>query len=402
MSASSASLPWKPAEPFTVHVSQEVLDDLRERLSRTRLAPDLDNDDWKYGVNGAYLNELVRYWRGEFDWREQERRINQFSHYKTEIDGLPIHFIHQRGTGPNPIPIILTHGWPWTFWDFHDVIGPLTDPLAHGGDPNDSFDVIVPSLPGFGFSTPFTRTGMTIWEVADVWKTLMVDVLGYEKFAAHGGDYGVMVTAQLGHKFAEHMLGLHFAPRPLPLHSFNTDRPWADLFANAIPSGVGDRKTFVEYERRKVGHVVAHVLDPQTLAYALHDSPAGLAAWLLERRRSWSGCDGDVESAFTRDDLLTSFTIYWVTESFVNTARLYHENAEHGWHPSHDRTPVVEAPTAVTVFAKDLPPGASMSWMGDYFNLRQVTESPTGGHFAAAEEPGVVVRDIRAFFRQSR
>ncbi|GAA1510984.1 epoxide hydrolase family protein [Nocardioides humi] len=388
---------WEPAEPFVVQVDQGTLDDLHERLARTRLAPDLDNEDWSYGVNGAYLAELVHSWRTEFDWRAQERRINELSHYRTVIDGIPIHFVHERGKGPDPTPIILTHGWPWTFWDFHDVIGPLTDPVAYGGSAEDSFDVIVPSLPGFGFSTPLRRTGMTIWDVADVWKTLMVDVLGYPRFAAHGGDYGVMVTAQLGHKYPEHLLGLHFAPRPLPLHAFNTDRPWADLFANAIPSGVGDRATFVEYERRKVGHVVAHVLDPQTLAHALHDSPAGLAAWLLERRRSWSDCGGDVESAFSRDDLLTSFTIYWASDSFVSTARLYHENAKIGWQPSHDRTPVVGVPTAVTVFEKDLPPGASMAWMEEYFDLRQVTSSPTGGHFAAAEEPDVVVRDIRSF-----
>ncbi|MFD9665093.1 epoxide hydrolase family protein [Rhodococcus sp. NPDC059968] len=387
------------ARPFTIELSDQVLDDLRLRLSHTRLAPDIANEDWSYGVRGSYLDDLVRYWRDGFDWRAQERKMNEFPHFRTTIDGLPIHFVHVRGKGPDPTPLVLTHGWPWTFWDFHKLIGPLADPVSYGGAAEDSFDVVIPSLPGFGFSNPLKRAGLTIWQVADIWVTLMRDVLGYKRFGAHGGDYGVMVTAQLGHKFPEHLIGLHFAPRPLPLHVWNTDRPWAEVFSGTLPDGVGERATFIEYERRKVGHLVAHVLNPQTLAYALHDSPAGLAAWLLERRRSWSDCHGDVETVFTRDELLTSFTIYWATESFVHTARLYHDNARYGWQPSHERRPVVEAPTAVTLFRNDLPPGAKMDWMSSYFNLQAVTESPTGGHFAAAEEPDRVVEDIRTFFR---
>lgn len=391
-----------PAVPFTVHIDDAVLEDLRARLSRTRLAQDLDNDDWSYGVNGRYLGELLRYWRDDFDWHAQEQRMNQFAHFRSTIDGVPIHFIHERGRGPSPVPIVLSHGWPWTFWDFRELIGPLSDPAVYGGDPADAFDVIVPSLPGFGFSTPMPRSGTTIWDVADLWVALMTDVLGYERFAAHGGDYGVMVTAQLGHRYPDRIIGLHMAPRPLPLDVWNTDRPWADLLSGALPDGVGDRASFIDYERRKVGHVVAHVLDPQTLAHALHDSPAGLAAWLLQRRRSWSDCDGDVERAFSRDDLLTNFTLYWATESFASSARLYHDNARHGWTPSHERKPVVEAPTAVTIFDKDLPPGASMNWMTDYFNLQSVTHSATGGHFAAAEEPQRIVEDLRHFFRDRR
>jgi pimeloyl-ACP methyl ester carboxylesterase len=395
-------LPWANLRPYSIRIEDEVLSDLRQRL-RTRHRPqDLANDDWGYGVNGAYLDSLLDYWQDGYDWRFHEAAINCYGNYLVHIGGLPIHFMHVRGTGPNPTPLVLTHGWPWTFWDFRKLIGPLTDPAAHGGDPADCFDVVIPSLPGFGFSTPSPRAGFTIYEVADVWATLMTEVLRYDKFGAHGGDYGTLVTAQLGHKYPELITGLHFAPRPLPLNVWNVDRPWADLFAGSLPGGTGERAAQVEYERRKVGHMVAHVLHPQTLAYAMHDSPAGLAAWLLERRHSWSDNNGDVRSAFSWEDLLTNFTIYWATNSFVSSARLYADNQRVGWRPVHEGSPVVNAPTAVTVFEKDLPPNVSLDWMKDYFDLRSVTRSPTGGHFAAAEEPERVVGDIRAFFRGLR
>lgn len=389
-------------EPFTVEVPQDRLDDLVMRLRRTRFPDDLSNEDWGYGVNGAYLADLVSYWAERFDWRAAEREINAYENFRVELDGIPLHYLRAPGRGPAPIPIVLAHGWPWTFWDFRDLIALLSDPAASGGDPADAFDVIVPSLPGYGFSTPLPRAGVTIWDAADLYATLMTDVLGYERFAAHGGDYGVMVMAQLGHKYADRLHGVHMAPRPLPLHMWNIDRPWADLMTGSIPDELGDRAGFLEWERRKIGHVVAHVVDPQTLAYALHDSPAGLAAWLLERRRTWSDCDGDVESVFSRDDLLTNFSLYWFTDSFVSSARLYQDNWRSGWEPSHDRQPVVEAPTGLTLFRKDLPPGASTDWMGEYFNVQFMNESPTGGHFAAVEEPERVADDLRTFFRRFR
>ena len=271
------------------------------RLRRTRRAPDFDNDDWSYGVNGDYLAELTTYWAEEFDLRAQERAMNCYDHYRTTIDGLPIHFLKAPGQGPDPIPLMLTHGWPWTFWDFKDLIGPLSDPASHGGDSADAFDVIVPSLPGFGFSTPVRRAGRTVWDVADVWVEL-TDRLGYDEFAMHGGDYGVMVAGQLGHKYAERLLGLHVAPRPMPLHVWTSTargRTWSRVLCplrtrpmTGPPLSPGSAK--------KVGHATAHILGPETLAHALHDSPAGLAAWLLERRRSWSDCDGDVEKIFSR------------------------------------------------------------------------------------------------------
>ncbi|HTT76677.1 MAG TPA: epoxide hydrolase, partial [Candidatus Binataceae bacterium] len=196
-------------ERFVISVPDETLRDLRERLGRTRLAPDFANANWEYGTKYEYLRELLDYWREQYDWRKHERAINSFANYKTEIDGIPIHFIQEPGKGPKPVPLILSHGWPWTFWDFNKVIRPLSDPAAFGGDPADAFDVIVPSLPGYGFSTPLTKTGINYWNTADLWVKLMRGELGYDRFAAQGGDWGALITAQLGHKYAQHLIGVH-------------------------------------------------------------------------------------------------------------------------------------------------------------------------------------------------
>jgi hypothetical protein len=196
-------------EPFKINIADDILEDLKNRLRRTRLAPDFSNEDWGYGTNGAYLQDLLRYWEQDFDWRAQERAMNMFSHFRVRIDDVPVHLIHERGRGPQPMPLIMSHGWPWTFWDLQKVIRPLTDPAAFGGDPADAFDVIVPSLPGFGFSTPLKVPDVNFVRIAEIWRTLMQDVLGYQKFAAQGGDYGAFVTAQLGHKYAADLYGVH-------------------------------------------------------------------------------------------------------------------------------------------------------------------------------------------------
>ncbi|MGH7916485.1 MAG: epoxide hydrolase family protein, partial [Candidatus Binataceae bacterium] len=196
-------------EPFTVAIGDETLEELRKRLIHTRWPRDFGNSDWRYGTNLEYLKELVGYWANEYDWRRHEREINSFANFKTMIEGIPVHFIHEHSKGPKPIPLILSHGWPWTFWDFHKVIRPLADPVAHGGDAADAFDVVVPSLPGYGFSTPLTTTGINYWRTADLWVTLMCEVLGYDKFAAQGGDWGALITAQLGHKYADRLIGVH-------------------------------------------------------------------------------------------------------------------------------------------------------------------------------------------------
>lgn len=383
--------------PFEISVPQSTLDDLRDRLRRARVPLDVANDDWRYGTNRAYLEELVAYWVDGYDWRAHEREMNAFANYRAEIDGVPIHFVHEPGRGPDPIPLVLSHGWPWTYWDFRKVIGPLSDPAAHGGDAADSFDVVVPSLPGFGFSTPLTRTGIEFSRTADMWVTLMRDVLGYDRFAAHGGDWGALVTAQLGHRYPEHLIGIHLG-LCFPLDFFSKGLPTEDDYPDHEKHRY--HHTMKRFEVA-TSHVAVQTTDPQTLAYALEDSPIGLCAWILERRRSWSDSNGDVETRFSKDDLLTTMTLYWVTESIVSSMRYYWEALHNLWTPSHDRWPQVEAPTAISLWPQEL---AHMPtpFMERYYNLQQLTEMPSGGHFHPMEEPERLVEDIRAFYRTFR
>lgn len=383
-------------EPFKIDIPDSTLVDLRERLARTRWPQDFGNDQWQYGTNTAYLKELCAYWEKEFDWRAAEKEMNTFSHFRTTIEGIPIHFIHERGKGPNPKPLILSHGWPWTFWDLKKVIRRLSDPAAFGGDPADAFDVIVPSLPGFGFSTPLLTTGINFWRTADLWVQLMA-LLGHEKFYAEGGDWGALITAQLGHKYADRVLGVYFHLM-LPL----------DLFAD--PAGGADASDYGADEQELLarnlaffagesGYSAIQLTKPQTLANALNDSPAGLCSWLVEKRRTWSHSNGDVESVFTKDELCTVMTLYWVTQSYGTSARYYYECLHNPWKASHDRKPVVQAPTGIGVLDHEV---ANMPrrWCERNYNLQHSTHFASGGHFAPMEVPEALVDDIRAFFRQ--
>jgi pimeloyl-ACP methyl ester carboxylesterase len=384
-------------EPFHIAIADAVLHDLRDRLTRTRWPIDFANADWAYGTNRVYLQELVDYWLHHYDWRQQERAMNTFSHYKVTLEDVPVHFIHEPGKGPKPLPLILTHGWPWTFWDFQHVIRPLADPAAFGGEPADAFEVVVPSLPGFGFSTPLTKPGINFWRTADLWVTLMQEVLGYRKFAAGGGDWGALVTSQLGHKYPQHLLGIYLS-LAAPLDFLANGLQGASEYAAEEQSALARTR---EAAPTIVSHLAVQTSDPQTLAYGMHDSPVAQAAWLVERRRSWSDCGGNVERRFSKDDLLTNIMLYWVTESFVTSVRYYYEAAHNPWTPVHSRTPVVEAPTGIGIFPRELliPP---RKWAERYYNLQRWTPMTAGGHFAPAEEPEQLVKDIRAFFRPVR
>ena len=384
-------------EPFTIAIEDDVLQDLKTRLQRTRLAPDYNNDGWDYGTNGAYLQELIAYWAEGYDWRRHERAMNAFPHFRTSIDGIPIHFIHARGVGPNPMPLIMTHGWPWTFWDLQKVIAPLTNPAAFGGDPADAFDVIVPSLPGFGFSTPLTTPGINFVRTADLWMKLMQDRLGYRRFAAQGGDFGAFVTAQMGHKHAASVLGVHIHLAG-PLGMITGGMPDDSMFGSGEEHWPASNARFFDQES---AYSRLQSTKPQSLAYGLNDSPAGLAAWLLEKRRRWSDCGGDVERRFSKDDLLTSMTLYWVTQSFGSAARFYAEARRHPWMPSHDRQPVVQAPTAVLLFERDIVK-LPRRWAEGYYNLKRWNVAPVGGHFVPMEEPEILVNDLREFYRDYR
>ncbi len=384
-------------EPFRIAIPQAVLDDLHERLARTRWTADFANDQWAYGANAAYIRELAEYWRDRYDWRAREAMMNAFPQYRTRIDDVPVHFIHVRGKGPNPVPLILNHGWPWTFWDFHKVIGPLSDPAAYGGDPADAFDVIVPSLPGYGFSTPLTRPGVNFWTTADLWVELMAR-LGYDRFATQGGDWGAFISAQLGHKYADKVIGVHIHT-PAPLDFMTAMRPPDP--ADFSPEEAALLAKSAHMMEEEVGYFMLQRSKPQTPAVGLNDSPAGLLAWIVEKRRSWADSHGEVESRFTKDELIDTVMLYWVTESYHTSARYYYEGAHNPWAPSHDRMPVVEAPVGIPILPAELTI-PTRTWAERYYNLKRWTTLPEGGHFAPMEVPNLLVDDIRAFFRDLR
>ena len=377
--------------PFRINVSDAVLADLKERLVRTRCPDELDDAGWKYGTNLTYLRGLVTYWREKFDWRAQERRLNQFEQFTTTIDGLDIHFIHRRSRSPNAFPLILTHGWPGSFAEFAKVIGPLTDPVAHGGRAEDAFDVVVPSVPGYGFSGKPRRVGYGRERIARTMATLMAR-LGYARYGAQGGDIGSGISTQMALDDSAHVAGLHLnlcsADPPDP------SNPTAGLTPDEI-ARMRDRDAFWTDEERGYSHVQG--TKPQTIGYLLNDSPAGLAAWIVEKFRVWCDCDGDPETRFTKDELLTNIMLYWVTQTPTSAARYYYE----GRHNPGAANRRVEVPTACAAFPKEIrftPP----RWLEPRYNLARFTIMPRGGHFAALEQPELLVEDVRAFFRGVR
>jgi pimeloyl-ACP methyl ester carboxylesterase len=384
-------------QPFSLSVPQAQLADLRARLLNTRWPADLGNDDWRYGVNRDYLQDLVAYWVDGYDWRAQEAAINALPHYKVEIDGLPIHFVHVRGKGPAPRPLILTHGWPSTFWDLRKMIGPLADPAAYGGDPEDAFDVVIPSLPGFAFSSPLPRVGIDAFKTADVWVTLMRDVLGYDRFGAQGQDWGATVTQQLGHKYPQFLTGIHLSRYQNP---FANDA--GTMGSAAVKPEDFSPEEAGWYERNKEGlrrasHIAVHGVNPQTLAYAMQDSPAGMAAWLLEKRRLDPDL-GDVENVFSRDDQITNVMLHWLTDTFVSSVRFYFEYARSPKIAAHDRRPQVETPTAIGVLPRDAI-ASPRKWAEAGCDLQQWTVYTSGGHYGVYQVYDQYVDDLRTFFR---
>lgn len=384
------------ASAYRIEVPEGDLEDLRRRLRATRWPDDVGNADWSYGVERGWLQSMVGYWLDDYDWRRHEAEMNAYRQLRVDLDGTPVHALHVTGTGPAPVPLVLTHGWPWTFWDMRALIGPLTDPAAHGGDARDAFDVVIPSLPGFGFSTPLPRTGIDVRTIGKLWVTLMRDVLGYDRFGAYGGDWGAIVTAELGHTHAQHLIGVELSlpvipgvdRRQLSPDAYAEDEQWM-LLRNA------------EAEPLIRSHLAVHRTDPQTLSYALADSPVGTAAWIWERRRAWSDCGGDVTSVFSRDDLITTAAIYWLTGSIATSLRLHYEHLNRGWPLAHRRLPTIEAPTGFAVFPKELAL-LPRSVAAERTNLHRWTVLPRGGHFAPVEQPAALVEEIRAFFRPLR
>ncbi len=332
------------------------------------------------------------YWLAEYDWREQERRLNAFDQFTTDIDGVRVHFIHQRSEEPGALPLVINHGWPGSVFEFVKIIGPLTDPVAHGGRAEDAFHVICPAIPGYGFSGKPNERGFNVGRVGEMVAHLMAR-LGYARYGAQGGDWGASVTAWLGRSAPEHVVGAHlnFVWLPPPA---GVDDPTAGLSAREL-EWLEQNQSWIE-EEWAYGQIQGS--KPQTLGYGLNDSPVGLAAWLVEKFRSWSDSNGDVESRFSKDELITSVMLYWVTESITSSARLYYES-RHTSNPGVGGR--VTVPTAYAVFPKEVV-RSPRSWVEARYNLTRWTEMPRGGHFAALEEPELLVADIRAFFRDLR
>lgn len=379
---------------FNIQISQSALDDLKNRIAATRWPDEIENSRWEYGTNKEYINSLCNYWQKEFDWQKQEAYLNSFQHFKTDIDGFGLHFIHQKGDGENSLPLLLTHGWPDSFVRFLKVIPLLTKADKNGF----SFDVIVPSIPGHGFSDIPTKTGMNNRRIANLFVPLMTDELGYEKFIAHGGDAGSEITEQIALYHADSLLGIHLTDIPYH-HIITTD----DNKLNSDEKEYKGRVT--KWQQTEGAYNMIQSTKPQTVAYGLNDSPVGLAAWIVEKFQNWSDCDGDIEKCFTKDELLTNITIYWVTQTIHSSFRRYNETMkdmmQEMFNPLVKLNPFDQTGTKITVatgvaqFKTDLLPPKDFA--NKFFNIKQWSKMVKGGHFAAMEQPELLAEDIRKF-----
>jgi epoxide hydrolase len=375
--------------PYRTDIPQSALDDLRERLGRTRWPDELPGAGWNLGVPLDYLRGLAEYWATTYDWRVQERALNEFAQFTTVIDDQNVHFLHVRSPEPGALPLLITHGWPGSIAEFLDIIDPLVDPAAHGSDPGDAFHVIAPSIPGFGFSGPTHETGWDTARVARAWVTLM-SRLGYERYGAQGGDTGAIVSPELGRIDSDHVVGVHVNG----LVTFPSGQP--DELKNLSDADQKRLELMQRWQSELSGYAILQSTRPQTLAYALTDSPVGQLAWIVEKFKDWTDPAAELpEDAVDRDRLLTDVSIYWLTATAGSSARLYYEGAK-SWGQTSEPSGV---PTGVAVFPMDVTirPIAERA-----HNIVRWTEFERGGHFAAMEAPDLLVADVREFFRPLR
>jgi len=379
-------------KPFTIAVGDDELEDLNRRLRYTRWPDSVADSDWDDGTELRFMQRLTEYWLTEFDWRKQEARLNALPQFSAELDGVDIHFIHERGTGPDPFPLVITHGWPGSGFDMEQIIPLLADPGGHGAEPADAFDVVVPSLPGYGFSQRPTRPGFGPQRAAELWTKLMTG-LGYERFGVQAGDWGAAVSVWLASLFPDRVPGLHLNFIP---GSFRP--PLGDGQPPLSAAEEAFLDTAAKWFDAEGGYHRLQATKPQTPAYGLTDSPAGLAAWIVEKMRGWSDCDGLVERAFSLDALLTNISIYWFTGTIGSSMRFYRENR---LEPNHfEPGERVLPPLGVAAFPQDLMP--PRSWVERVFNVTRWTQMPRGGHFGAMEAPELLAAEIRDFFRPLR
>jgi pimeloyl-ACP methyl ester carboxylesterase len=386
----------KPADtlrPFTIRIPDEDVQDLARRLEATRWPSPMDDADWTNGAAVSFIQRLSDHWLHHFDWRAQEARLNQLPHHMMTVDGEDIHFVYQRGKGPAPFPLIMTHGWPGSFIEMERILPLLTDPASHGGDPADAFDVIVPSLPGYGFSPAPKRQDTGSRRVAHLWLELMQG-LGYETFGAQGGDIGAGVSAWLARLYPDQVAGIHLNYIP------GSYRPGMD--EASAPISITEQAYLDEaaaWSAKEGAYAALHGTKPQTLAFSLSDSPVGLAAWIVEKFRSWSDCGGDVESVFSMDALLTDISLYWFSGSVNASLHMYKSNRHDPltFEPGERVIPAL----GMAHFPRELPT-PPRSWVERVFDVQRWSTLEKGGHFAAMEQPEVLAEEIRAFFRALR
>jgi len=377
--------------PFTIQVEAETLSDLRERIRKTRWPEHAPGAAWEQGTDLEYLRQLLTYWADEFDWRAQESKLNAPDQFRAYLDGVQIHFVHERAKRGNGIPLILTHGWPSTFAELLPLVPLLTDPDAHGID-GPAFDIVIPSLPGYGFSERPARMGVNYQYVAGQWHRLMQG-LGYERYGAQGGDFGAGVATFMAMNDPQPMIGVHLSNLEIAPYTGPGSRP-----LSAAEKAYRERNEAFWQEEH--GYKAIQSTKPQTLGYGLNDSPAGLAAWILEKWRSWADSGGNLDERFSRDFLLTTVTLYWVTQTITSSMRDYFDNDNMRFRVTLGPQDFVNVPTGVAVFASNFvdegqPP---REWVERLYNLRRWTPMPKGGHFAAIEEPELLAHDIAAFF----
>jgi epoxide hydrolase len=378
---------------FEIQVPDSVLEDLKQRLARTRFPDQLEGAGWGYGTELGYLRELLSYWRDKYDWRRHEAALNKFSHWKTQVRDLNVHFIHEKSREPNAFPLVITHGWPGSVFEFHKILGPLTDPVAHGGKKEDAFHVVCPSMPGYGWSEAPKKSGFDIAEVSETNKALMAQ-LGYTRYGAQGGDWGAIATAHLGRVDPEHVAGIH-----MNMVVAGPPAGVANPMEGVTPQEMAWMGEVGNFTSKETGYQQIQGTKPQSLGYGLNDSPAGLAAWIVEKFHTWGDTNGNVESRFSKDELLTNVMIYWVTQSITSSTRLYCETMRKGrFGPAGEK---INVPTGGAIFAKEIYK-APRKWAEAAFDLRHWSVFEKGGHFAALEEPQLLVEDIRAFFRKVR
>jgi microsomal epoxide hydrolase len=378
--------------PFTIQVPDAVLTDLRERLARVRWPDEIPGSAWTYGTDLATMKDLVAYWRDGFDWRAQEAALNAWPQFTTSLADIDVHFVHAQGVGPNPMPLLISHGWPGSIVEFQQLLPRLTDPAKFGGDPRDAFTVVAPSLPGYAFSFRQNQPRFGLKAIADLFATIMTDVLGYRRFAAQGGDWGAFVTTCLGAFHPEKVTGIH-----LTLLAAGRDGEATG------PTPPDDVQRYLDelkhWEREETGYQWIQGTKPQTLAYGLTDSPVGLLAWILEKFRTWTDCGGDVLSRISRDTLLTNVTIYWATGAINSSFWPYYWRRHERWPIGKDQR--IAVPTGYASFPKEIL-HVPRAWAERVYDIRRWTMMKSGGHFAALEEPAALAADIAEFFRPLR